>query len=68
MAKDDGGDNNAINLGLYPAAGVLVGLGAGYWLGSKFGWGVWGPVGGAAVGMTAGLYLLLKEGMRIGKK
>ena len=68
MAQDDNGDPNAINLGLYPAAGVLLGLGVGWWLGQSLSWGVWGPLGGAAVGLVAGLYLLIKEGMRISRK
>jgi len=67
MAKGDDGGGNAINLGLYPAAGVLLGLAAGTWLGKKFGWGIWGPVGGAVIGMIAGMYLLIKEAMRINK-
>lgn len=65
MAKDQ--DGSAANLGLYPAAGLLVGVSVGYWLGQKFGWGIWGLCGGAALGLTTGLYLLIKEGMRINK-
>jgi len=67
MAKDDG-QSNAINLGLYPAVGVLLGLAVGYWLGEKFGWGFSGIVGGAIVGLIAGLYMLIREGLRANKK
>jgi F0F1-type ATP synthase assembly protein I len=67
MKKGGDGDKSGLNLGLYPAVGVLLGLGVGYWLGKKFGWGTWGPLGGSVVGLIAGMYLLIKEGMRISK-
>jgi F0F1-type ATP synthase assembly protein I len=67
MPKGDDGDKSALNYGLYPAVGVLLGLGIGYWLDRKFGWGSKGMLTGAVLGMISGMYLLIKEGMRIGK-
>ncbi len=65
--KGDSGDKSAINLGLYPAVGVGLGLLIGTWLDHRFGWGSKGLITGAVVGMVAGMYLLFKEGMRINK-
>jgi F0F1-type ATP synthase assembly protein I len=67
MAKGDDGDKSGLNLGLYPAVGVLLGLAVGYWLDHMFGWGNKGLIAGAVLGMTSGMYLLIKEGMRISK-
>jgi F0F1-type ATP synthase assembly protein I len=66
MPKDDG-DKSALNYGLYPAVGVGIGLAVGSWLDHKFGWGSKGLITGAVLGLTSGMYLLIKEGMRIGK-
>jgi len=67
MATGNDGDKSALNYGLYPAVGVLLGMLIGYWLDHKFGWGTKGILTGAVLGMVGGMYLLIKEGMRIGK-
>jgi hypothetical protein len=67
MAKRDDGRMNAANYGLYPAVGAGMGLAIGMWLGRRFGWGTWGPLGGAMVGLASGLYLLIKDTWTIGK-
>jgi len=68
MAKqeqDKRGD--AIMLGMYVAVGAGLGYAVGWWLGKTFGWTTWGPVGGALVGLAAGMYLMIKEALRINK-
>jgi F0F1-type ATP synthase assembly protein I len=67
LANGDDGDKSALNLGLYPAVGVCLGLAVGSWLDHHFGWGSKGLITGAVLGMAGGMYLLIKEGMRIGK-
>jgi F0F1-type ATP synthase assembly protein I len=67
MAQGDDGDKSAMNLGLYPAVGVLLGFAIGYWLDHQFGWGSKAMIAGAVLGLAAGMYLLIKEGMRLSK-
>ena len=67
MAKGDGGAKGGLELGLYPAVGVVLGVLIGTWLDHKFGWGSKGVITGAAIGMGSGIYLLFKEGMRMNK-
>jgi len=67
MAKGDDGDKNAGTYGWYPAGGVAVGLLIGTWLDRKYGWHGHAAITGAVIGMIAGLYLLIKEGMKSGK-
>jgi F0F1-type ATP synthase assembly protein I len=68
MAGGDDGDKSALNYGLYPAGGVLLGLLIGSWLDRKFGWGSVGLLSGAILGLVAGMYLLIKDALRINKK
>ena len=68
MAKDDNGKaGDGLMLGIYVGVGAGLGLLVGTWLGRKFGWKTWGPVGGAMVGLAGGMYLMIKEAMRINK-
>ena len=68
MAGGGDGDKSALNFGLYPAVGVLLGLFIGYWLDRRFGWGSVGMLTGAILGLISGMYLLIKDSMRINKK
>ena len=68
MVKDgQGKEGDALMLGLYVAVGVGLGVVVGWWLGKHFGWTTWGPLGGALVGLAAGMYLMIKEAIRINK-
>jgi len=48
-------------IGLELAVSVLLGFWAGYWLDGKTGTSPWLMLGGAAGGMAAGFYLVIKE-------
>ncbi|HAF94549.1 MAG: hypothetical protein A2X34_09875 [Elusimicrobia bacterium GWC2_51_8] len=48
-------------IGLELAVSVLLGFWAGYWLDGKMGTSPWLMLGGAAGGMAAGFYLVMKE-------
>jgi F0F1-type ATP synthase assembly protein I len=49
---------NYAQIGLELAAGVLLGLGGGYWLDKKLDSLPWFTLGGAVAGMAAGFYLV----------
>jgi F0F1-type ATP synthase assembly protein I len=68
MASGDDRNPSTLSLGSYPAAGVGIGLLIGTWLDHRFGWGSKGLIIGAVIGMISGLYLLIKEGTKTGKK
>jgi F0F1-type ATP synthase assembly protein I len=50
---------------------MLVGVGLGYlvgsWLDGKYGWGPWGVIIGSMLGLAGGMYLLIKDAIRINK-
>ena len=51
-------------IGLQVLVGTVLGLVVGTWLDRKFGWAPWGVLIGVAIGVSAGMYSLIKEGMR----
>jgi F0F1-type ATP synthase assembly protein I len=67
--KDDGGESHAglAIVGLQVAIGVGVGYVVGRWLDQRYGWTPRGMMTGSMIGLAGGLYLLIKEGMRINK-
>ena len=71
MAKSDKGNDpqhgNMAMVGLQVAVGVGLGIIVGTWLDKRYGWQPWGTTIGAMLGLGGGLYLLIKEGMRINK-
>jgi F0F1-type ATP synthase assembly protein I len=56
-----------LGIGLEVAIGVTLGFLAGWWLDRRFGWTPWATVAGALLGLAGGLYLLLKEALRMNK-
>ena len=56
-----------LGLGLQTAIGVGLGIIVGQWFDKRYGWNSWGTLVGAMLGMAAGLYLLIKEAIRVNK-
>ena len=56
-----------IGYGLQILVGVGLGVLIGQWLDTKYGWGPWGTTVGAMLGLSGGLYLLIKDAMKINK-
>jgi F0F1-type ATP synthase assembly protein I len=55
-------------MGFETAVGVAVGYFVGSWLDKRYGWGPWGTVIGAMLGLVAGAYLLIKEVNKMDKQ
>jgi F0F1-type ATP synthase assembly protein I len=69
MAKHDDPVNwgRYLAIGLEMAVGVLLGLWVGTWLDRKYGWAPWGVFAGTMLGLAGGMYLLIKDAIRINK-
>ncbi|MCC6422080.1 MAG: AtpZ/AtpI family protein [Phycisphaerales bacterium] len=55
-----------LGMGLEVAVGVGLGSLVGWWLDKRYQWS-WGMVIGAMIGLAAGLYLLIREAIRMNK-
>ena len=53
--------------GLQMAVGVALGIVIGRWLDRKFGWEPWGLLACTMLGLAAGMYLLIKDAVRMNK-
>lgn len=69
MAKNPDQQNwgQYLGMGLQMAVGVGLGVLVGTWLDRKYGWSPWGVTVGAMLGLAAGMYLLIKEALRMNK-
>jgi hypothetical protein len=56
-----------LSIGLEMAVGALLGYFVGAWLDRRYGWGGYGTLGGVMLGVAAGMYLLIKDAIRINK-
>jgi F0F1-type ATP synthase assembly protein I len=56
-----------LSTGFETAVGVALGYFVGHWLDGKYGWAPWGSLVGAMLGMAAGMYLLIKEALRMNR-
>ena len=61
-----GGDYRGLSYGLQILVGVGLGYLVGRWLDSRYGWSN-GVVIGSLIGLAGGLYLLIKDAIRINK-
>ena len=69
MAKQNDGPQPAAMamIGLQVAVGVAVGYFVGRWLDRRYGWSPNGVIVGPMIGLAGGLYLLIRESIRINK-
>ena len=56
-----------LGIGLEVAVGVGLGIVIGQALDRRYGWAPWGTFVCVMLGLVAGMYLLIKEGMRANK-
>jgi F0F1-type ATP synthase assembly protein I len=68
MAEDDQ-DNwgRFLGIGLEMAVGVGLGLAVGWWLDKKYGWTPVATLVGAMIGLAGGLYLVIKDALKMNK-
>ena len=67
MARETSNWGNVLTVGFETAVGVALGYGVGHWLDGRYGWGPWGTLVGAMLGLSAGMYLLIKAALRMNK-
>jgi len=68
MARNnDANWGSYLSLGLEIAVGVALGVFVGRWLDRKYGWDSWGTMIGAMLGLAAGMYLLIREAIRMNR-
>jgi F0F1-type ATP synthase assembly protein I len=67
MARESPDWGQFLTLGFETAVGVGLGCFVGHWLDRKYGWEPWGTLGGAMLGLAAGMYLLIKEALRMNR-
>ena len=56
-----------LGVGLQMLAGVGLGLIVGQWLDRRYHWEPWGTTIGAMLGLAGGMYLLIKDAVRMNK-
>ena len=54
-------------VGLQMAVGVALGVFVGNWLDKKYGWAPWGVFVCTMLGLAGGMYLLIKDAIRMNK-
>jgi len=64
---DDPNWGHYLGYGLQMLVGVVLGLLAGRWIDRKFHSDPWGVTGGSMLGLAAGMYLLIKDALRMNK-
>ena len=68
MPRDDDVNwGHLAGIGLQVAVGVFLGLIVGRWLDRRYHWDPWGALIGAMLGLASGLYLLIKDAIKINK-
>jgi len=65
--KDDTNLGQFLGYGFQICAGVVLGLVVGNWLDHRYHWAPWGVLVGVTIGLASGMYLLIRDGMKINK-
>jgi len=63
----DPGWGKYLGLGMEMAVGVGLGYFVGRWLDKRYGWSPWGVTVGSLLGVAGGMYLLIKEALKMNK-
>ena len=64
---DDANWGKYLGYGLQMLVGVVLGLVAGQWIDRRYGTDPWGVFAGVMLGLSAGMYLLIKDAIRINR-
>ena len=64
---DDANLGQFLGYGFQICAGVILGLVVGKWLDNRYHWAPWGVLVGVLIGLASGMYLLIRDGMKINK-
>jgi F0F1-type ATP synthase assembly protein I len=64
---DDVNWGHFLGVGLQMLVGALLGYFIGNWLDRRYGWEPWGVLIGVMLGVAAGMYLLIKDAIRINR-
>ena len=69
MPKDSQDQNwgRFLGIGLEIAVGCVLGYFVGNWLDKRFNWHGYGVLAGVMLGLAAGMYMLIKDAIRINK-
>ena len=65
--NDDPNWGQFLGYGFQICAGVLLGLFVGKWLDERYHWTPWGVLIGVSLGLASGMYLLIRDAMRMNK-
>lgn len=65
--NDDQNWGKYVGIGLQILVGVALGYFVGTWLDRRYGWEPWGVMVGSMLGLAGGMYLLIKDAIRINK-
>lgn len=65
--QNDSNWGKFLGIGLEIGVGVALGYFVGSWLDKKYGWNGYATLGGTMLGLAAGMYLLIKDAIRINK-
>jgi len=66
-ADDEADWGRHLGTGLQMLVGVGLGFLLGNWLDKKYGWSPWGVMACTMLGLAAGMYLLIKDAIRMNK-
>ncbi len=66
-ADDDPNWGRFLGVGLQILVGVGLGVLVGTWLDKRYGWQPWGVMVCSMLGLAGGMYLLIKDAIRINK-